>query len=92
MLDCYSDGHVKRTRKRHQCCYCGSWVEPGSTAYFESGIDEDGPFRRYVCASCEPLVGEFWSWLHDETGEWETTDLMESFGDFLEAKALGGAR
>lgn len=52
-----------KTRKKHWCVYCGEVIPAGADGTLcESGFDEDGPFRVYVCARCAPHLKEFYRW------------------------------
>ena len=52
-----------KTRKKHWCAYCGEVISAGTDGIkCESGFDDNGPFRRYACAGCDPYVNEFWRW------------------------------
>jgi|LakMenEpi03Aug12_release.lakeMendotaPanAssembly.Ray.scaffolds.fasta_scaffold222596_2 hypothetical protein len=47
----------RKARKRHKCCECWGWIEPGETYQYVSGI-WDGPASFKVCADCNDLRAE----------------------------------
>lgn len=48
----------RKARRRHRCCECEGWIEPGETYHYHHGV-WDGEGSDYkVCVECENLRGE----------------------------------
>lgn len=74
-----------KTRKKHWCRYCGEVIPVGADGVkCESGFDEYGPFREYMCARCAPYANEFAEW---RDGWCES--LSESFFEFMDERHPG---
>ncbi len=52
-------------RKRHKCCECRGWIEPGETYRYASGI-WDYPESFKFCADCDALRAEVDEGVHGE--------------------------
>jgi hypothetical protein len=68
-----------RCRKPHRCAYCDEPIEAGEEALMEHGIGEEGPFSRYACQDCEPLLDGFWDWC-----DCESADILSDFSCYRE--------
>lgn len=54
---CYSEGHPV-ARKRHQCCECRGWIEPGEKYQRFSGVWEGSASTFKTCSDCEAFCKE----------------------------------
>lgn len=53
MPKCLTEATPK-ARKRHRCCECNGWIEPGETYHRYTGVWDD-PATYKVCRDCEAL-------------------------------------
>ena len=51
-----SDRVVKRTRKKHQCAWCGRIIEVGSEAHYRSYIFDDAFQTDYMDRECRDAM------------------------------------
>jgi hypothetical protein len=82
MCDCDHEhpsvGHQERptARKRHKCCECRGWIEPGETYTKTWGVWEGDAQTFKQCRDCIDLV----VWAEKDGG-----DVCPSFGDLHQA-------
>ena len=50
-----STNSTPRAQKRHRCCECRGWIEPGETYALCSGIWDGEPDRFKTCLDCDAL-------------------------------------
>ena len=62
MSDFYSERQVKKTRKDHKCFGCREKLPKGSTAFYITGIGDDGFESYHLCIPC-------WEWDRRNPGE-----------------------
>lgn len=48
-----NEGEIKKTRKVHQCCVCGEFIEKGSSCYWQTNT-YDGIGTAYWHLYCDP--------------------------------------
>lgn len=51
-----SNHALRKARKPHKCCECGSTIETKERYWYTSGIFEHEPFSRKICWSCQELI------------------------------------
>jgi hypothetical protein len=64
MCDCdftqpeFFTSQIRKARKEHTCCECGSKINPGDNYYFYSGKWEDNISSYKTCNDCQELAKE----------------------------------
>ena len=60
-MEFYTENHIKRSRKPHQCHICKCEIPVGSSYYRESGMYEGEFFDRCTCKPCAQIRSDYMS-------------------------------
>lgn len=74
MSDFYSERQVKKTRKYHYCFGCREKLPKGSTAFYITGIGDDGFESYHLCIPCKEWSDRNPGQAGDEWGEGDVGD------------------
>lgn len=86
MCSCNDDGpsamweSKPKAKKRHKCCECRGWIEPGEVYRRVRGV-WDGEARTFsMCADCDSLL----SWADDmECFCWSFENVHQDVADYV---------
>lgn len=77
---CFTKSQPK-ARKRHRCCECRGWIEPGEKYHVFSGV-WDSPGTYKTCADCQALRVIIDAALRKDGDEWsEFTNLSQELDE-----------
>ena len=57
-VDCH-DVQKVTARKRHKCCECGAFIEPGQFYERAKGLWYDGRFTARTCIPCSRIARDY---------------------------------
>lgn len=70
-----------KAKKRHKCCECRGWIEPGEVYWRVRGVWDGAPQTFAMCADCEGLT--VWAGDDADCFCWSFGNVMTDVLDFM---------